>query len=715
MRGSFAATISPEASIGRLPSVARHRPKVSKFSKANPSGSNCRWQAAHRASAVAASMRCRVVSPGGDGSGGVNGTPGGGGGSRATQEPRAHEKAALGRRRQAGPVLAGEEGALSQDSRPLRRGQIDPHERRRALRRHRQAVVLGDVAVHVRVRRGEERREAAVAPEDIVDEGLRFGDQIGRERGVPFGVQGRRLGHLKNVVQAEPLPVEPCDHGVGARIVEHSRDLRPELVDRRQLVVIGRREQGLVGHRAPHEVRQSRRELVGGERKHLGVRRREPPLDAIEKVARLQHPGDDLSDPAFVASRAAAVGEEILVARHLFARERPPECLLSEGSDEGCRAGRRPRLCRIAGRGEGGKPRDGGRRDLLSGPSVRLDEDVGDGLAIGVVAERAPLEGERRRVRDVQRRRGRDSHEIAHGVVVLESAQTAQRRTTGVDRARIAVAVASVETSVTTALLPAAPPAAPPPVDTSPPDAPPAGAPSPAVPPAPPGPPVAPSPPVADEPPRPDVGCRLPPPQPSCAATKQASTVAALNGARQLGFAGPRSPVSGRLIARVLFRPAPSNVWIAAGRSRSATALSSPICLQRAGIVTKPSTAPTSRGTPREGNETQQQAPPGGRSGETARSITCSGGWTAPMGGSPAGFYQKVLGVPGKRHPGARHSLRLRRRDPGGARSDVGGANRRPAPSRSTSPSTTSRRCTSAQPNSRRWRRSRCTAGRRRR
>ena len=25
------------------------------------------------------------------------------------------------------------------------------------------------------------------------------------------------------------------------------------------------------------------------------------------------------------------------------------------------------------------------------------------------------------------------------------------------------------------------------------------------------------------------------------------------------------------------------------------------------------------------------------------------------MGGSPAGFYQKVLGVPGKRHPGARH------------------------------------------------------------
>ena len=50
----------------------------------------------------------------------------------------------------------------------------------------------------------------------------------------------------------------------------------------------------------------------------------------------------------------------------------------------------------------------------------------------------APPWGKRRRVGDVHRRRGRDSHEIAHGVVVLESAQTAQRRTTGVDRARIA-------------------------------------------------------------------------------------------------------------------------------------------------------------------------------------------------------------------------------------------------------------------------------------
>jgi hypothetical protein len=120
------------------------------------------------------------------------------------------------------------------------------------------AIVPGELLVEERVLRGQEVDDAAVLGQLIAEKQLDLADERGAqvvvEPGeVPVDVRRQR----PDVAGLEPLREEVVDEGRACALVgEHPADLPLEHGRVLQLPLFGRRQQLVVGNRAPEEERQ---------------------------------------------------------------------------------------------------------------------------------------------------------------------------------------------------------------------------------------------------------------------------------------------------------------------------------------------------------------------------------------------------------------------------------------------------------------------------
>ena len=132
----------------------------------------------------------------------------------------------------------------------------------------RQAVVLGEAPVHEREVGRDQVVDAVVLVDELAQEELGLAGHRLPEPVVPLGVEPGVGGGRPQLVEAERLPREVVDEALGLRVVEHPVDVPGEDRGVRQPPRPRRVEQPLVGHAAPQEVGQPRRqrEVVEGAR-----------------------------------------------------------------------------------------------------------------------------------------------------------------------------------------------------------------------------------------------------------------------------------------------------------------------------------------------------------------------------------------------------------------------------------------------------------------
>ena len=238
------------------------------------------------------------------------------------------------------------------------------------------------------------------------------------EAGVDLGVLVERV----DLVELQPLAEEARDAGPGARVVDHAPRLRLELLGGAQLVVFGRGEQLVVGHRAPQHVGQARGLLPRRRPLHRLARLRGlADLDAVQEVRRLQHRLHHHLD--------ALVEEQLLLAEapqreeplDLVGAERAAEGALAEGLDELARA----RLAvGLDAAGEHVVDLAGvAIREHLRGVEVALGEQLRHAEDVGVVVESVRLLLGRERAGGSRL----VAQEVTHRVVVFGAGQPPER------------------------------------------------------------------------------------------------------------------------------------------------------------------------------------------------------------------------------------------------------------------------------------------------
>ena len=175
---------------------------------------------------------------------------------RRAEEVFQNPFAALHRRGARGVRRERENAALREQTAARRALQRDAHEL--VARDARDAVVLGEPLVEVGEIRVDEGRDAAILADDGVHEHRGFLDhRIAQRIGVTR--EQRRVGREQfEVAQLQPLAREILDERGGLRIVQEPLDLRGKLFA--QLPLLSEREEFLVRHRTPEEIRKARRE-----------------------------------------------------------------------------------------------------------------------------------------------------------------------------------------------------------------------------------------------------------------------------------------------------------------------------------------------------------------------------------------------------------------------------------------------------------------------
>ncbi len=190
------------------------------------------------------------------------------------------------------------------------------------------AVVPGQPAVEHREVGGHEVRQAQVVLEHLVEEQQRLLDHRHLEYVVVLGVEGGVRGRVVDGAEAEPLAGEVLREGRRFGVFEHPLDLPAERVRVRcSLPCLGEREQFLVGHRTPQEVRQPRRQREVVELARL--------LAQEQEVRRHQHgleaDAHGLLERGLRVQLGLHAGEERL---HVLVGHGPPEGAAHEVAEE---------------------------------------------------------------------------------------------------------------------------------------------------------------------------------------------------------------------------------------------------------------------------------------------------------------------------------------------------------------------------------------------
>ena len=176
------------------------------------------------------------------------------------------------------------------------------HAAHAAARGRGDAVVRGEPGVGEGESRAEQGRDRPALAEHRVDEQHRLRAHRAEERRV-HALEAARVGStFLDGVDREPLRHEPFGEPRRSRVVEHPRQLRPQALRRVQEALVRGGGQRLVGHAAPEERREARRNLVGGERALGGIRGRIM-LDAEQELGMQEQRDDGRAQPC-LAGRA---------------------------------------------------------------------------------------------------------------------------------------------------------------------------------------------------------------------------------------------------------------------------------------------------------------------------------------------------------------------------------------------------------------------------
>ena len=125
-----------------------------------------------------------------------------------------------------------------------------------------QTVMLRESAVHHDEVGRDEIREAEVVLEDLFEEQFGLADHRHLEQVIELGIENVAGFRRVDLPQTEPLADEVLGERRGSGAFEHPFDLMPEHVRLIQFLPIGEREQFVVRHGAPEEVRKSVRQRV---------------------------------------------------------------------------------------------------------------------------------------------------------------------------------------------------------------------------------------------------------------------------------------------------------------------------------------------------------------------------------------------------------------------------------------------------------------------
>ena len=240
-----------------------------------------------------------------------------------------------------------EDAALRQHAAARRGGQVDLPELRSRDVRH--AIVARETLVQERVAAVDEIEDAAILPDDRLEEELRLAAH--RQPQVVFELRELVAIPRQRFERAElqPLAAEVLGECLRLRIPQHPPHLEGEDLRIAQRARIGRPPKFGVGHARPQEVRQPRRQLVRrnlveARRSGSGSRDRPLALDAEQEVGR----HEERLDP----DREALVERVLLFLRRLrqldilldFARrDRTPERAPRQGGHD-ARGARRQML-----------------------------------------------------------------------------------------------------------------------------------------------------------------------------------------------------------------------------------------------------------------------------------------------------------------------------------------------------------------------------------
>lgn len=183
---------------------------------------------------------------------------------------------------------------------------------------------------------------ASAVPPAPVRKSLRVSSSIGLHLpGQPVCVdplrQHRQAGAVGELapVEVQPLREEALEHGVGARIGEQALDLRREPRFGREGPVVRRRDERIVGRRAPEVVAEAAGQLVRRELDGLSVHERAAVLEAVEEIGPHQGHEDhrvhaiEAGQPLGRAQRVGDLGFRRRVA------ERASQEALREGAETG--------------------------------------------------------------------------------------------------------------------------------------------------------------------------------------------------------------------------------------------------------------------------------------------------------------------------------------------------------------------------------------------
>jgi hypothetical protein len=121
--------------------------------------------------------------------------------------------------------------------------------------------VAREPLVHERVVRGVELHQAAILAHQVVEEHDRLGTHHVREVVVEVRIEVRIRLHLVDVLQTQPHRRKALAERLGLRILQHAAHLAIEHGRVVEPSLGGDGQQFLVGHRAPQEERETRREV----------------------------------------------------------------------------------------------------------------------------------------------------------------------------------------------------------------------------------------------------------------------------------------------------------------------------------------------------------------------------------------------------------------------------------------------------------------------
>ncbi len=247
--------------------------------------------------------------------------------------------------------------------------------------------MLGEPLVHERVVGGQEIQRAVILAHDAVEEQLGFVAQALAQRVVEIGEQHFRWGHGREVPQLQPLTGEIRRERFRSRIGEHPPDLALEHGRVFQPSVGRGVQQFVIGHAAPQEKREARRQVHVADLIVVRGRFCRLRLDAEQELGA----DEELLEPALDALLEARVLPAFGVRReHYFqiiVHDRPPVRASCKGRENGFGTG-------AVGRGVRG--------------SARKNPAAARGLADARVAERS---GDRH---NAQRGTGRTAHRWIH-------------------------------------------------------------------------------------------------------------------------------------------------------------------------------------------------------------------------------------------------------------------------------------------------------------